>query len=42
MNAKVQIQFPEQSIPFYSANDVIKVYTLASETSIQLRTKKIK
>ena len=38
MNAKVQIQFPEQLVPFYSANDVIKVYTLASETSIQLRT----
>lgn len=38
MNAKVQIQFLEQLIPFYSASDVIKAYALASETSTQLRT----
>ena len=31
MNAKVQIQLSEQLIPFYTANDVIKAYALASE-----------
>lgn len=38
MNAKVQIQFPEQLTPFYSAADIISAYSLASETAIQLRT----
>lgn len=38
MNAKVQIQLSEQLIPFYTANDVIKAYALASEASVQLRT----
>lgn len=38
MNAKVQIQFSEHSIPFYSAADIISAYSLASETATQLRT----
>ena len=38
MNAKVQIQFPEQSIPFYSVADIISAYSLASEAATQLRT----
>ncbi len=38
MNAKVKIQFPEQLIPFYSAADVINVYSLVFETATQLRT----
>lgn len=38
MNAKVQIQFSEQSIPFYSVADIINAYSLASETATQLRT----
>ena len=38
MNAKVQIQFSEQSIPFYSVADIISAYSLASETATQLRT----
>lgn len=38
MNAKVQIQFPEQSIPFYSVADIINAYSLASEAATQLRT----
>ncbi len=38
MNAKVQIQFPEHSIPFYSVADIISAYSLASETSTQVRT----
>ena len=38
MNAKVQIQFPEQLTPFYNADDVINVYSLAFETATQLRT----
>lgn len=38
MNAKVQIQFPEQSIPFYSVADIIRAYSLASEAATQLRT----
>ncbi|MFW1922058.1 hypothetical protein [Acinetobacter geminorum] len=38
MNAKVQIQFSEQSIPFYSVADIISAYSLASEVATQLRT----
>lgn len=38
MNANVQIQFPEQSIPFYSVADIISAYSLASEAATQLRT----
>ena len=38
MNAKVQIQFPEQSIPFYSTADALNAYMLASEAIAQLRT----
>jgi len=38
MNAKVQIQFPEQSIPFYSVADIISAYSVASEAATQLRT----
>ena len=38
MNAKVQIQFQEQSIPFYSVADIISAYSLASEAATQLRT----
>lgn len=38
MNAKVQIQFPEQLIPFYSTADAINAYSLASEAATQLRT----
>jgi hypothetical protein len=38
MNAKVQIQFSEHSIPFYSAADIISAYSLASETATQVRT----
>lgn len=38
MNAKVQIQFPEHSIPFYSVADIISAYSLASETATQVRT----
>ena len=38
MNAKVQIQFPEQLIPFYSVADIISAYSLASEAATQLRT----
>ncbi|MEQ0924032.1 hypothetical protein ABLT40_09560 [Acinetobacter schindleri] len=38
MNAKVQIQFPEQSIPFYSVADIISAYSLAFEAATQLRT----
>lgn len=38
MNAKVQIQFSEPLIPFYTIADVIKAYALALETATQLRT----
>ncbi|WP_291340537.1 hypothetical protein [Acinetobacter sp. UBA801] len=38
MNAKVQIQFPEQLIPFYSVTDIISAYSIASEAATQLRT----
>lgn len=38
MNAKVQIQFPEQLIPFYSVADIISAYSIASEAATQLRT----
>ena len=38
MNAKVQIQFPEQSIPFYSTADALNACMLASEAIAQLRT----
>lgn len=38
MNAKVQIQFPEQLIPFYSVADIISAYSVASEAATQLRT----
>ncbi|ENW86646.1 hypothetical protein F906_01705 [Acinetobacter pseudolwoffii] len=38
MNAKVQIQFPEQSIPFYSADDVLTFYSLAFDATVQIRT----
>lgn len=38
MNAKVQIQFPEKLISFYSVADIISAYSLASETATQLRT----
>lgn len=36
MNAKVNIS--EQLVPFYTTADVLKAYTLASETSTHLRT----
>ncbi|MQW91963.1 hypothetical protein GFH30_00990 [Acinetobacter wanghuae] len=36
MNAKVKSS--EQLIPFYSTKDIISAYTLASESSVQLRT----
>jgi len=38
MNAKVQIQFPEQLIPFYSTVDMLDAYSLAFETTSQLQT----
>lgn len=38
MNAKVQIQFPEQLIPFYSVADIISAFSIASEAATQLRT----
>lgn len=38
MNAKVEIQLPKQLIPFYSAVDVLKAYSLASEAAVQIRT----
>lgn len=38
MNAKVQIQFSEELVPFYSITDVIKAFKFASETATQLRT----
>jgi hypothetical protein len=38
MNAKVQIQLSEPLVPFYSASDIISVYSLVSETATQLRT----
>ncbi|MFP6842746.1 MAG: hypothetical protein VB979_11345 [Acinetobacter sp.] len=38
MNAKVQFQFPEKLIPFFTATDVLQAYAVASETASHLRT----
>ena len=38
MNAKVQIQLPEQLIPFYNTVDMLDAYSLAAETTSQLKT----
>lgn len=38
MNAKVQIQLPEQLIPFYTSADVLQAYSLAFETTAQIKT----
>ncbi|WP_336013070.1 hypothetical protein [Acinetobacter calcoaceticus] len=38
MNAKVNIQLPEQLVPFYSATNYLNAYKIAYETATQLRT----
>lgn len=38
MNAKVQIQLPEQLIPYYTAADIIQSYSSAFETTTQIKT----
>ncbi|WP_151983824.1 hypothetical protein [Acinetobacter nosocomialis] len=38
MNAKVNIQLPEQLVPFYNATNYLNAYKIAYETATQLRT----
>ncbi|ENN6006133.1 hypothetical protein [Acinetobacter baumannii] len=38
MNAKINIQLPGQSVPFYNATNLLNAYKLAYETATQLRT----
>lgn len=38
MNAKVNIQLPEQLVPFYSATNYLNAYKIAYKTATQLRT----
>ncbi|WP_171495576.1 hypothetical protein [Acinetobacter nosocomialis] len=36
MNAKINIQLPGQSVPFYNASNLLNAYKLAYETANQL------
>lgn len=38
MNAKVNIQLPEQLVPFYNLTNLLNAYKLTYETATQLRT----
>ena len=38
MNAKVQIQLSEQSVPFYGAKKLLDAYAIAFETTTQIQT----
>ena len=38
MNAKVQIQFPEQSIPFYTHTQLLDAHTIVLETTTTIQT----
>lgn len=38
MNAKVQIQLPEQSVPFYNAKKLLDAYSIALETTTKIQT----
>ncbi|MEZ6860251.1 hypothetical protein ACB013_13395 [Acinetobacter baumannii] len=38
MNARINIQLPGQSVPFYNATNLLNAYKLAYETATQLRT----